>query len=591
MKHTIKTLVALLVATLLPSVALSQYFMEGGLGYLVLSAEEHTVEVTGNETCTAYRGSFDIPSTVTHDGITYDVVALGQRAFYGATLTSVTIPPSVTEIGHECFREANGPTTINIPASVTEIGFWALASKRTTAIIVDEDNPNYRTIDGMLFSKDTSSLEVCPIGKSGEIALPSNTKYIAPGAFYNCKSITTVSLPSGLAEIGDWAFIGNNHLNNIVIPASVSYIGYGLFGGCSALNNLSIETGNTHYYMDGMAIYTIGGDTLVSCHKSADTLQLPSTVRAIYGLISNNNVKYVHIPEGVTCIGNNAFENSSLRSIDLPVHLERIGAFAFSNCSYLTRVGMPTSLDTMGRGAFELCTRLTSIDIPNGLRTLPFEAFMWCPSLSHITWGDSVETIDSYAFGNCAFSELEMPSTLRIIRYEAFWKGAKINKFAFSAPIDTLEYGVFEEHPLGTLVLKNINPPAVVIDSFNDNCFLTGTTVDSIIIPCGSLNAYLTDSYWGQFASKYHEHCNGIDNAREDQISVYPNPATDQLTINGTTGCHSVELIRIDGRTIQTKKLSNNQTITLDVSSLTRGAYFLRLHTPDGITTQKIILQ
>lgn len=592
MTQKLKTIAALFVAVALPSIASAQYFMEDGLGYQVLSAAEHTVEVTGNETYTAYHGSIDIPSTVTHDGITYDVVALGKSAFYGATLSNVTIPSSVIEIKNECFRNANGPSTINIPASVTNIGFFALAANRLTTINVDEANPEFQTIDGMLFSKDTSTLIVCPSGKGGTITIPQNTKFIYDAAFFNCESITGVTLPNGMEEIGYWAFSGATHLNNIVIPASVTSIYDAPFGGCSALNNLSIDSSNTHYYMDAMAIYSIGGDTLVSCHKSADSLYLPSTLRVVGGFLLNKNIKYVHVPEGVTTIGSNAFEGSSLRSIDLPNHLEDIGSFAFCNCSYLSHVGMPTTLDTMGRGAFELCTRLTSVNIPNGLRTLPLESFMWCPALAQVTWGDSIETIDSYAFGNCAFRELEMPTTLRIVRYEAFWKGPKLNRVVFTAPVDTLEDEVFDEHPLGTLVLKNTIPP-IVVSPFYDTIrgFLTGTTVDTIIIPCGSLNAYLADSYWSQFEDKYHEDCNGINNAMEELFSVYPNPATDRLTVNGTPDCLFVEIISIDGHTILTKKLSNIQTVSLDVSSLTRGAYFLRLHTPDGITTQKVILQ
>lgn len=553
MKQTIKSLVVLIVAAIQPSIASAQYFMSGGLGYQVLSADDHTVEVTGNESCTAYRGSIEIPATVTYNGTTYDVVALGQRAFFEATLSSVTIPSSVTEIKNECFRSANGPTTINIPASVTDIGFFALTINRLTTINVDEANPEFRTIDGMLFTKDTSTLVVCPSGKSGTIAIPQNTKYIYDAAFFDCKSITGVTLPNSLEEIGYWAFSGAAHLNNIVIPASVTNIYDGPFGGCTALNNLSIESGNTHYYMDEMAIYTIGGDTLVSCHKSADSLYLPSTLRVVGGFLLNKNIKYVHVPEGVTTIGSDAFESCSLRSIDLPDHLEEIGSYAFCDCGYLNHVGMPTSLDTMGRAAFELCTRLTSIDIPNGLRTLPAEAFMWCPSLSHVTWGDSVETIDNYAFGNCAFSELQLPATLRTVRYEAFWKGPKLNRVVFTAPVDTLEDGVFDEHPLGTLVLKNTIPP-IVVSPFYDTIIgcLSGTTVDTIIIPCGSLNAYLTNSYWSQFSDKYQEDCNGIDEIRSSDIKVYS--LGGRIVVDGADG-EDVRVFDMMGREVINSQL------------------------------------
>ena len=58
--HIIKSLFTLLVAACLPAVASAQNFMSGGIGYHVLSSEDHTVEVTGKESCTPYSGNINI---------------------------------------------------------------------------------------------------------------------------------------------------------------------------------------------------------------------------------------------------------------------------------------------------------------------------------------------------------------------------------------------------------------------------------------------------------------------------------------------------------------------------------------------------
>lgn len=573
------------------SVASAQYFMSGGLGYNILSPITQTVEVTGSDNCSVYSGNINIPATVTHNGITYDVVALGEYAFYEAALSGITIPTSVTQIKEGCFRDVTGLTSINVPTSVTDIELWAFAAVGLTNINVDETNPNYCSIDGILFSKDTTTLVECPRGKRGTINLPQNTRYIDPCAFFDCKTITDVTLPEGLSSIGFWAFMGANRLNNIVIPSSVSYIGDNLFGGCSALANLTLETGNTHYYLDGMMIYSAGGDTLVSAHRSADSVFLPNTVRVVSGFGFNSRIKYVHVPEGVTTIADNAFAESSLRSIDLPSHLERIKCYAFDYCTSLVRVDMPTTLDTMELGCFEGCSRLTSIDLPNGLRTIPREAFMFCTSLAHINWGDSIETIDEFAFGNCALSELQLPPSLRVVRPRAFWKGRKMNRVVFSAPIDTIEWGAFDEHPIRTLQLKNTLPPVTTEYGYDDmNGCLAGTTVDSIIIPCGSREAYLADDYWGQFSDKYYEDCNGIDVPRESELSVYPNPATDHIIVQGLRECQRVELVNTLGQTVLSRNIVGD-TLEIDVRGLERGIYFLRFHTAECLTTSKIILQ
>lgn len=537
----------------LPSVARAQYFEVGGIAYNVLSTTERTVEVAP-KSCGYYQGNINIPSSLDYNGTTYDIVALGEMAFYGATLSSVTIPQSVTRVKERCFLFASGPSSISIPASVTEIGELAFAAHHMNSILVDGDNPNYRSIGGILFSKDTSWIVACPMAKSGTITLPQNTKHLAPYAFAYCQTITKINFPDNLLSIGHSAFFGARELNNVIIPSSVSSIETNPFSGCNALNNLTIAEGNTHYFMDGIAIYSAGGDTLLSYHKSTDSVFLPNTLRVIGGFNCNKNIKYVHIPDGVTTIKDNAFGNSTLKSIVLPHHMELIDAWAFYNCTSLTQVVMPLNLDSISEGCFEGCSNLTSINIPNGLRFIPKNAFFFCESLSHITWGDAVEVIDSFAFGGCAFTELHFPVTLRSIRmggFEAYSAGSRLNNVVFSALIDTLEPESFTYQAIGTLQFKNDVPPITTTMPTNgaDYGCLYMANVDSIVIPCGSLDTWLADSYWGQFADKYIEDCDGIEDISDDRLIIRMHGL--DLQIEGAEG-DTVRLLDIMGRTLYT---------------------------------------
>ena len=552
--HIIKSL-AVLMAACLPAVASAQNFMSGGIGYHVLSSEDHTVEVTGKESCTPYSGNINIPATVTYNGETYAVVALGEEAFSQASLSGIIIPSSVTQIKRGCFLFATGPSSITIPASVAVIEPMAFATNNLNAINVDENNPNFMSMDKMLFSKDTTTLVECLKTKSGAVTLPQRTRHLAANAFAYCQNITGVTLPEGLESIGYWAFVDNQHLNNVVIPSSVTHIAPGPFVNCPALVNLSIAEGNTHYYMDGMMIYSAGSDSLVSCHKSADSVFLPNILRYVNGFGGNSNVKYVHVPDGVTTIGNEAFNGSSLRSIDLPSHLHFIDEYAFYYCQSLTRVGMPTILDTMGEGCFHSCNHLTSIEIPNGLRTIPEAAFFMCNSLSDITWGNAVEVIDTCAFGDCSFTELTLPPTLKTIRMTAFigdYRG-RLKRLTFSAPVDTIEVDAFYSQPLRMLRLKNTVPPATTDDGYGTYGCLDGTDADSIVVPCGSLNAWLADSYWGQFADKYVEDCNmGIDDPDMENINIYT--LDGRIIVEGAEG-ETVRIFDITGRSVRNEAL------------------------------------
>lgn len=578
----------------LHSALVAQHFEVNGKAYNVLSAVDHTVELTMRWSGSPYGGNFTVPTTVTYEGVTYDVVALGEYAFYRANLTSVAIPTSISLIKTHCFVLATGPTSIYIPASVTEIEEMSLVPLNMTYINVSEDNPNYCTIDGLLYSKDSTTLVQCPPGKNGAVTLPQCTQHIGCFSFAYGQSITGVSLHEGITSIGYGAFMFASSLNNIIIPSTVSFIGSNLFRGCSALNTLSIASGNSHYYMDGMMIYSSGGDTLVSCHKSADSIFLPASLRVVGGFGGNSNVRYVHVPDGVTVIDENAFENSSLENIDLPNSVTFIDEYAFVDCGFLIRVGMPASLDTLGQGCFEYCTNLTSIDIPDGLHSIPNSAFFGSTALSHITWGNNVTVIDSFAFGGCPFEELYLPATLRSVRSGAFngYYDGTLRRIAFSAPVDTIEPEAFTGHHLESLRLMNSVPPVslVTMEYGTDYGCLIDATVDSIIIPCGSLAAYLADTYWGQFDGKYYEDCNVIDVVSEGEISVYPNPATDHVIVHGIQDGICVELVNMLGQNVLLRKISGSE-VELDVSCLERGVYYLLVHTTAGIVTGKVVLR
>ena len=71
-----------------------------------------------------YSGEVIIPDIVTYDDKECNVIAIGERAFYGSSdLTSITIPNSVTSIGEKSFTDCSGLTSITFPNSVTSIGY------------------------------------------------------------------------------------------------------------------------------------------------------------------------------------------------------------------------------------------------------------------------------------------------------------------------------------------------------------------------------------------------------------------------------------------------------------------------------------
>lgn len=246
------------------------------------------------ETVTVYKdednepeGSLVIPESVTHEGKTYRVTSIGDEAFYGcAELTEVFIPASVEEIEYsafgECFALENinvdddnstyksvdgvlyqmdddtltplycpeGKTNVNLPASVEaffeeeEEDCYAETvfqnCEELTEINVDEDNSNYKSVDGIVYScrGGEVTLAFCPRGKSGDLSIPDyGDGIIGNGAFCGCNELTSVIIPNSITEIYS-SFRNCEQLVEVTIGESVTKIMDWAFNGCKELTTV-----------------------------------------------------------------------------------------------------------------------------------------------------------------------------------------------------------------------------------------------------------------------------------------------------------------------------------------------------------------
>lgn len=562
------------------------FFEADGIVYGITS--EQTVEVLSRYYL--YNGPYSgstitIPQTVEHDGATFTVTALSASAFESCTtVTNLTLPPTIRSIGSYCFYDCrfttlqlpdslrtiedhaflySSVTALHLPAAFEGYGECAFWARNLTSITVDEDNPYYRSIDGWLYSKDSLTLCVVPVAETGTINVPSFVKHIGFQAFSFNSRATSVSLPEGIVSIGDFAFNCCSVVNNIVIPSTVTSIGLCPFSYCPQLTNLTIASGNTHYVLDGLMLYSAGYDTLVSCHKSGATVTLNPNVKVVGGFENNTWVRNIAIPESVTDISDNCFNGCQIPAIALPTHLRSIGRKAFSENDRLTSVTMPQTLLTLGQGAFEQCYSLTSIVIPDSLRIIPKEAFNSCIKLSSITWGNAVEEIGDYAFwamgqmSSTHITELNLPMSLRKVGECAF--GACNNNLRyvyFFGPVDTLGDAVFSGANLEHITFSAGNPPAI---TGYGPLFQIGS-IGRIYVPCGDLNAWSNDIYWSQFADKMFENCESIDDIDTDDIKVYS--LGGRIIIEGADG-EKVRIFDMLGRPLDTKHLTLNTGVYL----------------------------
>ena len=179
---------------------------------------------------------------VAQDFVPDGVTTIGRRAFWDCCLSHVIIPDSVRRIENDAFGLCDYLEDIVIPKSVTFIGESLFEHcYLLREIRVDEGNPNYHSVDGVLFSKDLSVLYAYPGGMLQEdYAIPASVKQIANGAFCGCIGLKRITIPEGVTIIGARAFSGCKNLSDLSLPETVTYIGAFAFDWCENPSRLFI---------------------------------------------------------------------------------------------------------------------------------------------------------------------------------------------------------------------------------------------------------------------------------------------------------------------------------------------------------------
>ena len=151
----------------------------------------------------------------------------------------------------------------------------------------------------------------------------------------------------------------------------------------------------------------------------------------------------VVIPEGITEIGEKAFENCiSLMSVIIPEGVTKIGWDAFSGCSNLTSVTIPEGLIEMEGAAFENCISLTSITIPEGVAYIGDMTFWGCSSLTNVVLPKGIETGWHIFYGCKSLTSVILPEGITI-GYYAFMDCSNLESVILPEGITKIGDGVF----------------------------------------------------------------------------------------------------------------------------------------------------
>ncbi len=548
-------------------------FEADGLYYTVLSEDEKTVEVSADN-MTYYPGLTDvvIPENVENGGTTYTVTRIGDNAFFYTSVASVEIPTTVTEIGDFAFSDCS-LVTVDIPASVTSMSGNSFGSVvNLMEINVDEANPNYSSVGGVLYSKDGSTLVTWPGGNTN-ISIPSSVTTIGSYAFYCYYRADEIEIPNTVTTIGDFAFQSST-VERIGVPASVTEIGDGAFSFCSYLTSIDVEASNPVFSSADGVIYNKDKTTLVAWPYAKTDVEIPSSVTKIgdYAFYYCMNISSIDFPSSLTEIGNYAFVMcSGLTSLDFPNTLTTIGIEAFNSCSGLTSVEVPNSVTSLGDFAFYCCYGLESIKLPENLTVMPKYIVGLCSKLKSITIPATVTSIGEGAFHSCqSLTEIEIPASVTSIgNYPmAFCTG--LTSVTIPDGVTTLGQAVFrdcsnlETVTIGAGVremgdytfggcpaIKSVTclsqeVPVVTPDIWQvDESFVADVySSATLYVPDGTKEDYEASEPWGLFANIEELTGTGINGVVSSDGEVSISVADGSIVVSGASG---VEVYSLDG--------------------------------------------
>jgi len=485
MKNVIIVGMVLLTANIVHAVD----FIENGLGYNFLADSPESVTVAhGAAGCEHVV----IPSRVTHEGKTYNVVEISEFAFLRyEEMKSLEIQEGVTTIGTDAFMYCTSLTEISFPKSlktikkdafeyawhiqdvhIADLKAWCsvefsdfpfksnydikhnlyLKGKLLTDITIDVDSispscfrgvksienvsiiGNLRTIPAYAFSECTSLKR---------ITFPKALKYVKSYAFRRCESLSELNLPDSVENISSYAFESCTALTELYVPANIKSIGSRVFRYDDNITkmiynarNIGFDSRNLSYDLKTLVETVVFGDSVVN---------IPSELCKEY-----TKIRQIKIPKNVKAIGTSAFAScSNLAEVTIEDGLVGIPSSCFSGCSSLKNVVIPSSVTKIGSQAFYNCSSLSQIILPDGIKDIPYMGFANCKSLNSLIIPPSVTYIGYGSFRGCTnLTDVVMSPNVETIDTEAFYKCEKLNDISVPKSIKEIFSYAFSETAL-----------------------------------------------------------------------------------------------------------------------------------------------
>ena len=351
------------------------------------------------------------------DGITGGAVYFdketGEITGFEETVTEAVIPEEIEGIKVVSINIGfnRNLVSLHIPATVNSIITSSIYCPSLETIIVDEGNPRYTSINGVLFEKTTEGLRLIRYPsafKGAEYIIPENVMSVEREAFSDCVYLQAIDL-NHVKILESGSIVSDRALTEIRIPKETEIIEDEAIVGCNILKNIYVDNNNAKYLSENSVIYNKDRSRLVlyPAGKEEEIFEVPDGISSIAAkAFYNCKLKNIALPDSLTELGCAAFyQAANLETIKLPDGVIRIPNSLFGYCINLKSIVLSENTEEIGNDAFIACYKLEDVNIPQNVRKIPDGLFYCCKSLRSAILPKQIETICKEAFYGC--SELE----------------------------------------------------------------------------------------------------------------------------------------------------------------------------------------